>query len=404
MKQALQSLDGRRGNFVIARRVLEWQEVAFLFDQEDRQYMERALALAQRGAGHTRPNPMVGAVLVKEGRIIGEGWHGHFGGPHAEVEAFRSCTEDPVGATLYVTLEPCAHYGKTPPCADLVVRKKVGRVVAAMVDPNPLVAGKGIEKIRRSGIPVEVGLMEPEARRLNEVFLKYVTEKKPFVLYKAAMSLDGKTACRTGDSQWISSETSRKAARRLRGLYAGIMTGIGTILADDPRLTARTEGLNDPARIIADSHLRIPLAAKVLHEPGRVILLTTSAAEAEKKEALLAMGAEVITAGGPDGEVDLPQAMTELARRGIDGILLEGGATLAGAALSAGILDKVLFYAAPLLIGGAGAPSPFGGTGAASLQAAWPLTELTVSKSDADLAITAYIDKEGPCSQASLKK
>lgn len=375
-----------------------------MFDQKDRQYMERALALARRGAGHTRPNPMVGAVLVKEGRVIGEGWHGHFGGPHAEVEAFRSCTEDPEGATLYVTLEPCSHYGKTPPCADLVVRKKVGRVVAAMVDPNPLVAGKGIEKIRRAGIPVEVGLMEPEARRLNEVFLKYVTEKKPFVLYKAAMSLDGKTACRTGDSQWISSETSRQAAHRLRGLYAGIMTGIGTILADDPRLTARTEGLHDPVRIIADSHLRIPLSAKVLHEPGRVILLTTSAAEAEKKEALLAMGAEIITADGPDGEVDLPQAMAELARKGIDGILLEGGAALAGSALCAGILDKVLFYAAPLLIGGAGAPSPFGGAGAAALHEAWPLRDLTVSMSGADLAITAYIDKEGPCSQGSLKK
>ncbi len=375
-----------------------------MFDQTDIAYMRQALALARRGAGHTRPNPMVGAVLVKEGRVIGEGWHGHFGGPHAEVEAFRSCREDPEGATLYVTLEPCAHYGKTPPCADLVVRKKVGRVVAAMVDPNPLVAGKGIEKIRRAGIPVTVGVLEEEARRLNEVFLKYVTEKKPFILYKAAMSLDGKIACHTGDSQWISSETSRQEARRLRGLYQGIMAGIGTVLADDPRLTARTEGLDDPVRIIADSRLRIPLTAKVLHEPGRVILLTTSAAPREKKEALEKLGARIVAADGADGRVDLPAAMEKLAELGIDGILLEGGAALAGEALVAGLIDKVLFYAAPLLIGGSGAPSPFGGAGAASLQAAWPLRDLEVTKSGDDLAITAYIAKEDLCSQASLKK
>lgn len=375
-----------------------------MFDQADIAYMRHALALARRGAGHTRPNPMVGALLVKEGRIIGEGWHGHFGGPHAEVEAFRSCREDPAGATLYVTLEPCAHYGKTPPCADLVVRKKVGRVVAAMVDPNPLVAGRGIEKIRRAGIPVTVGVLEEEARRLNEVFLKYVTEKKPFILYKAAMSLDGKTACHTGDSQWISSERSRQEARRLRGLYQGIMAGIGTVLADDPRLTARTEGLCDPVRIIADSRLRIPLTAKVLHEPGRVILLTTSAAPGEKREAIEALGARIVTADGADGRVNLPAAMDKLAALGMDGILLEGGAALAGEALSAGLIDKVLFYAAPLLIGGSGAPSPFGGAGAVSLQAAWPLRDLEVTKSGDDLAITAYIAKEDLCSQASLKK
>lgn len=375
-----------------------------MFDQSDMEYMRQALVLAKRGAGHTRPNPMVGAVLVKEGRVIGEGWHGHFGGPHAEVEAFRSCREDPEGATLYVTLEPCAHYGKTPPCADLVVRKKVGRVVAAMADPNPLVAGKGIEKIRRAGIPVTVGVRESEARRLNEVFLKYVTEKKPFVLYKAAMSLDGKTACHTGASQWISSDESRQEARRLRGLYQGIMAGIGTILADDPRLTARTEGLDDPVRIIADSSLRIPLTAKVLHEPGKVILLAASAAPAEKREALEKLGARILTTDSADGKVNLPMAMEKLAELGIDGILLEGGATLAGAALAAGLIDKVLFYAAPLLIGGSGAPSPLGGVGAASLQTAWHLRDLEVTKSGDDLAMTAYIAKGELCSQASLKK
>ena len=375
-----------------------------MFAREDLTYMKRALALARRGEGHTRPNPMVGAVLVKDGRVIGEGWHGHFGGPHAEVEAFRSCTEGPEGATLYVTLEPCAHYGKTPPCADLVVRKKVGRVVAAMIDPNPLVAGKGIAKIRAAGIPVTVGVLEEEARRLNEVFLKYVTEKRPFVLYKAAMSLDGKTACHTGASQWISSEISRKDARRLRGLYAGIMTGIGTVLADDPRLTARTEGLDDPVRIIADSSLRIPLSAKVLHEPGCTILLAAEGAPEEKKEALEALGATVLYAGRKGGEVDLALAMEALAACGIDSILLEGGAALASSALEAGVIDKICFYTAPLLIGGKDALTPFAGRGADTPAGAVRLTGITITPSGEDLKITAYIDKEGPCSPASSKK
>lgn len=365
-----------------------------MFSSEDQAYMRHALALARRGIGHTRPNPMVGAVLVKDGRIIGEGWHERYGGPHAEVNAFASCREDPAGATLYVTLEPCSHYGKTPPCADLIIRKKVGRVVTSMVDPNPLVAGRGIEKLKAAGIPVTVGVLEEECRRLNEVFLKFVTEKMPFVVYKSAMSLDGKTACYTGDSQWISSEASREEVHRLRGTYAGIMTGIGTILADDPRLTARLPGMEDPVRIIADSQLRIPLAAKVLHEPGHTIMLTTSQAPEEKRKALQSLGADIIVADGLHGEVDLNLAMTCLAMSGIDGILLEGGSTIAAAALEAGIIDKVIFYAAPLLIGGGRAPSPLGGYGAAHLSEAVRLRDVTCEPSGSDWRFTAYIDKE----------
>lgn len=212
---------------------------------------------------------MVGAVLAKDGRIIGEGWHEVYGGPHAEVNCFAHATEDPKGATLYVTLEPCSHYGKTPPCADLVVEKGVDRVVVAMEDPNPLVAGKGIRKLKEAGIFVTVGLMEEEAKKLNEVFLKYITQHKPFVLYKAAMSLDGKTACHTG-TQWISCEDSREEVHVLRGCYKGIMVGAGTILADNPQLTARTEGMIDPVRIIVDGKLSVPLKAKVFHEEGRI--------------------------------------------------------------------------------------------------------------------------------------
>lgn len=376
----------------------------FLFTPEDEEYMRRALELAQRGIGHTRPNPIVGAVLVKNGRIIGEGWHEHFGGPHAEVNAFRSCKEDPEGATLYVTLEPCAHYGKTPPCADLIVRKKVGRVVTAMVDPNPLVAGKGIQKIKDAGIPVTVGVLAGECRLANEIFLKYVTQKKPFVLYKAAMSLDGKTACRTGESQWISCEASRKETHKLRGKYAAILAGIGTILADDPRLTARTEGMEDPVRIICDSHLRIPLTAKVLHEKGRTILVTTSASPEIKREELHALGADVLIADGPDGKVDLALAMTGLAVSGIDSILIEGGGTIADAAFRAGVVDKVVFYTAPLLIGGRTAPSPVSGEGVPDLASAVRLKEMRAEPLGCDLRITAYVDKEAPCSRVSSKK
>lgn len=204
---------------------------------EDRKYMARALELAVRGMGHTRPNPMVGAVIVKDGRVIGEGWHEQYGGPHAEVNAFNNCTEDPKGATLYVSLEPCSHYGKTPPCADLIIQKDIDRVVTAMVDPNPLVAGKGIRKLRDAGIFVTVGVMEKEAKELNEVFLKYIQKHKPFVLYKAAMSLDGKTTCHTGESKWISSEDSREEVHVLRGLlcrnYGGSRHYTGRLTAFD---------------------------------------------------------------------------------------------------------------------------------------------------------------------------
>ncbi len=356
--------------------------------------MSRALELAVRGMGHTRPNPMVGAVLVKEGRVIGEGWHKEYGGPHAEVNCFASCTEDPSGATLYVSLEPCSHYGKTPPCADLVVSKGVERVVCAMVDPNPLVAGKGIRKLKEAGIFVTVGILEDEAKKLNEAFIKYVTEHKPFVLYKAAMSLDGKTACHTGDSQWISCEDSREEVHVLRGCYGGIMVGAGTIKADDPLLTARTEGMIDPVRIVVDGKLSVPLTAKIFHEPGRNIILTTSAADEEKKRALEAMGVDMIIADSDEeGKVDLPSAMTGLALRGIDSILLEGGATLAAEALDAGIVDKVRLYLAPMIIGGKDAPGLIGGTGAAKISDTISLRNIETSKSGQDLIIEAYVEK-----------
>ena len=299
---------------------------------DDKKFMARALELAANGMGHTRPNPMVGAVLVKDGEIIGEGWHEFYGGPHAEVNAFADCRADPAGATLYVTLEPCCHYGKTPPCADLIASKNLERVVVAMQDPNPLVSGKGIRKLKDAGIFVTTGVMEKEARVLNEVFMKFITEKKPFVLYKSAVSMDGKTACHTGKSQWISSEESREEVRTLRGLYAAVMAGAGTIAADDPLLTARTEGLEDPVRIIADGKLSVSMESRVFGGDSRVIVLTTSSAEPEKVKALQSKGIEVIFADSDtEGCVDLEAAMIGLAVKGIDSILLEGGAETAGA-------------------------------------------------------------------------
>lgn len=374
-------------------------------EELDRKYMARALQLALRGAGHTRPNPMVGAVLVKDGRIIGEGWHKQYGGPHAEVNAFASATEDPEGATLYISLEPCSHYGKTPPCADLIIRKKVARVVAALEDPNPLVSGRGFRKLRANGIRVTVGVLAEEARHINDVFLTYVTRKRPFVLYKAAMSLDGKIACHTGESQWISSEKSREEVQRLRGILSGIMVGAGTVIADNPRLTCRMEEYENPARIIVDGKLRVPLESRIFHEPGRNIILTTSEASPEKKKALENLGVELIEADSEEpGKVDLKSAMLALGIKGIDGILLEGGPTLAASALEAGIIDAVRFYIAQKIIGGREAPSPFAGTGAAHMNEVVPLTDAVYGTSGDDLWIQAYIQREKKEPEAGEQK
>lgn len=374
-------------------------------EELDRKYMARALQLALRGAGHTRPNPMVGAVLVKDGRIIGEGWHKQYGGPHAEVNAFASATEDPEGATLYVSLEPCSHYGKTPPCADLIIRKKVARVVAALEDPNLLVSGRGFRKLRANGIRVTVGVLAKEARHINDVFLTYVTRKRPFVLYKAAMSLDGKIACHTGESQWISSEKSREEVQRLRGILSGIMVGAGTVIADNPRLTCRMEEYENPARIIVDGKLRVPVESRIFHEPGRNIILTTSETSPEKKKALENLGVEMIEADSEEpGKVDLKSAMLALGIKGIDGILLEGGPTLAASALEAGIIDAIRFYIAQKIIGGREAPSPFAGTGVAHMNEVVPLTDAVYGTSGDDLWIQAYIQREKKEPEAGEQK
>lgn len=368
--------------------------MAFLSEEIDKKYMRRALTLALKGRGYTRPNPIVGAVLVKDDRIIGEGWHKKFGDSHAEVNAFTSALEDPTGATLYITLEPCSHYGKTPPCADLIIKKKVARVVCAMQDPNPVVSGRGLELLQSHGISVTVGILEKEAKKVNDIFLKYIVYQTPFVLYKAAMSLDGKIACYTGDSRWVSSEESRKDVHKLRSVYTGIMVGAGTIIADNPRLTARIEGAINPIRIIVDGNLSIPTTARVFKEKGRNIILTTSDASNSKKNEFENLGAEIFCYDSSSiGKVDLKKAMIGLGSLGIDSILLEGGPTLATEALKAGIIDKVRFYYAPKIIGGNQAISSFVGKGVPTMDKSLLLNDVSYETLGEDFVIEAYLRK-----------
>lgn len=360
----------------------------------DEGYMRHALELAAKGRGTTTPNPMVGAVIVKDGRIIGEGYHIRSGEGHAEVNAFRNCTEDPEGATIYVTLEPCSHYGKTPPCADLVVSKKVARCVVAAMDPNPLVAGRGVKKIEAAGIEVVTGVLAEESIKLNEVFMKFIVTNRPFVLFKAAMSLDGKIATASGESQWISCEASREEVHRLRHAYTGIMAGIGTVLADDPMLNCRMEGAKQPIRIIVDSKLRIPMDSKLVQSANEypLIIACLEDPDEDKKQALTEAGAKVLeTPADADGHVDLASLMEMLGMMKIDSILLEGGGILADSARKAGIIDKVQIYIAPMIIGGEGAKTPVEGTGIAALADSLKLTDLTVEMSGCDVKVTGSV-------------
>ena len=364
----------------------------------DEMYMERALELAAKGRGTTTPNPMVGAVIVKNGRIIGEGYHIRAGEGHAEVNVFKNAVEDVTGATMYVTLEPCSHYGKTPPCADKIVEKKIGRVVVGALDPNPLVAGRGIEKIRNAGIPVITGVLAERSIALNEVFMKYIVTKRPFVLLKAAMSLDGKIATAEGESQWISCETSREEVHRLRHELTGIMAGIGTVLADDPMLNCRIPGGKQPVRIIVDSHLSIPEESKLVCSAKEFPLVVAAVenSDAAKKERLAEQGVKVIEVSADDaGHVDLNILMDCLGEMKIDSILLEGGGRLAEGALKAGIVDKVQFYIAPMLIGGESAKTPVEGRGIAALSEAWHISNWKAEVIGDDIKITGYIKERG---------
>lgn len=364
----------------------------------DINFMKRALELAVKGTGFVNPNPLVGAVIVKDNKIIGEGYHEVYGGPHAEINAFNNATEDVTGATMYVTLEPCSHFGKTPPCVQVIVNNRISKVVIAMEDPNPLVAGKGIKILLESGIEVVTGVLEKESKNLNEIFLKYITSNLPFCMLKTAMTLDGKIATWNGDSKWITNEESRTYVHTLRHRFSAIMVGIGTILQDDPLLNTRlTDRIcSDPIRIIVDTNAKIPLDANVLNmkSSAGTILATTELASKEKLASLANKGVDIIITPLNNNHVDLNYLMKALGERKIDSILLEGGSELNHSAINSGIVDKIAAFIAPKIIGGNKAKTPVGGIGVALIKDAFQLYGIEVHRFGDDIMIEANLRGE----------
>lgn len=360
------------------------------------EYMRRALVLARTAEGHTSPNPMVGCVVVKDGRIISEACHEQYGHFHAERNALLRCKEDPAGADLYVTLEPCCHYGKTPPCTDIIIEKKIGHVYVGSMDSNPKVAGKGVQILRDAGIPVDTGILEDECLRLNEVFYHYIVNKTPFVAAKFAMSLDGKIASTSGDSKWVTNEESRRQVHVLRNRYKGIMAGIGTVLKDDPMLNCRIEGGVDPIRIICDSRLRIPRESQIVRTAKEVPTIVVCAENTlrggrkdEKVRFLEEQGVKMVQTHGGE-EVDLKELMKILGKMEIDSILLEGGGTLNGSAFEAKIVNKVYAFVAGKIIGGREALSPVEGTGARTMKDAIGIESVRAEMFGNDVCIIGY--------------
>lgn len=361
----------------------------------DEDYMREALRIARYAEGRTSPNPLVGAVIVRDGRIIAEGWHRKAGTPHAEIHALRMAGDLARGATLYVTLEPCSHYGRTGPCAKAVAEAGIARVVVAMQDPNPKVAGRGMEMLRAAGVEVRCGVLAAEAARLNEVFLHWITTGLPFVALKTAMTLDGKIATHTGDSQWITGEASRLRVHELRDRYDAILVGIGTVLHDDPSLTTRLPDRQGkhPLRIVLDSMARTPRAAKLLTDGAAPTLIAVTArAPQERVAALRQAGAEVLVCGeGP--RVDAQALLKALGEREISSVFVEGGGRVNASLLAAGLVDKVYAFVAPKLVGGRDALTPVEGTGAERLSDAVTLTGLAAETVGEDVLLTGYVRK-----------
>lgn len=352
--------------------------------------MERALALAERARGRTSPNPMVGCVVTRGGRIVGEGFHARAGEPHAEVIALREAG-DVSDATVYVTLEPCCHEGRTPPCVDLLTERKPKRVVVAMTDPNPKVSGRGIDALREAGVSVEVGLLESDARRLNEAFIKYITTGLPFVIAKCGLSLDGKIATRTGDSRWVTGEESRRRVHELRNEVDAILVGSRTVMLDDPSLTTRLPGKDtrNPTRVILDAEEYLDMERTVFRTPGDA---PTWIAASENRD--YPQADDVLHVPNGSGGVDMRALMEELGRREIMNVLIEGGGTTLGSAFEAGLVDKVMFFIAPKIIGGREAVGAVQGAGAETLADAVRLRDMRATPVGHDILIEAYVDAE----------
>ena len=354
----------------------------------EEQFMRRAIELAKQGLGWTSPNPMVGAVIVKDGRVIGEGYHHRCGELHAERNALAACSEDPAGATMYVTLEPCCHTGRTPPCTEAILERGIARVVVGSRDPNPKVAGGGVAVLRSHGIDVTENFLRAECDALNPVFFHYITTQTPYVAMTYAMTADGKIATCTGASKWITGETARQHVHTLRHRYTGIMAGIGTVLADDPMLNCRIDGGRDPVRIICDSRLRIPLDSQLCRTAGEQRTIVACAqGDPEKKTILEAMGITVLDLPDETGRVDLPALMAALGAMEIDGILLEGGGTLNEDMLQKGLVNRVYAYIAPKIFGGREAKTPVEGRGFLTPDDCVHLSQPTVSLLGEDLLL-----------------
>jgi diaminohydroxyphosphoribosylaminopyrimidine deaminase/5-amino-6-(5-phosphoribosylamino)uracil reductase len=370
---------------------------------EDEKWMKRVLRLAEKGRGRTCPNPMVGAVIVKGNKVVGEGYHSKAGQDHAEVIALKRAGSQAQGATLYLNLEPCVHQGKTPPCAPVVIASGVRRVVIGMEDVNPLVKGKGVRSLRKAGLEVKVGVLLNECQRLNEAFCKYMFKREPFVILKVAATLDGKIATRKGDSKWISGETSRRWVHRLRDQVDGVLVGLGTILKDDPMLTARIRGARDPYRIILDSRLRIPEEANVIRQsPWKTIIATTAAAPEEKVGRLERIGIRVLILDSKEQKVNLKACLSKLAEMEILTLLVEGGSQVNGSFLDEGLVDKLIVFLSPRVIGDSQAMGIFGGKGFLTLGEAIRLEEVRVRRVAEDILLEGYVEgKATPCSPAS---
>lgn len=354
-------------------------------------YMRLALDLARKGEGMTSPNPVVGAVIVRNGRIAGKGYHKKAGLPHAEINAIEDAGKMAKGSTLYVTLEPCDHFGRTPPCTDAIINSGIKNVIVAALDPNPVTSGRGIRTLNKSGINTKVGLLGNEARAMNKPFEKYITKKLPYVTVKAAESLDGKIAARSGDSKWITSESSRRYVHGLRRKADAVMVGANTVLRDDPSLMARTRGTEQPVRIIVDSALRTPLNARIFSGIKESPLIIATASGSSRAKRYEARGARVLKVAPKNGMVSLKALLRELAKMEITNILVEGGGSLNASLFEEGLVDKVIFFVAPKIIGGKSAITPVEGRGAGDIGSAVKLKNVRAKRFGDDIMIEAEV-------------
>lgn len=363
----------------------------------DSKYMQLAIKLAQKGAGYVNPNPMVGAVIVKDNHIIGQGYHEFFGGPHAERNALKNCRESPVGATLYVTLEPCCHFGKTPPCIDAIIDSGITRVVIGSLDCNPIVSGKGVKILEENNLQVTVGVLENECLNLIKSFRKYITQHVPYIFMKYAMTMDGKIATKTNQSKWITGEEARKHVHQLRHHVSAIMVGVNTVIQDDPLLTCRLEEGKNPIRIICDTHLRTPLTSKIVKTANDIkTYIATSSEDKNKMKLYQNHGCEILSIKKKGNHIDLSSLMQHLGNMQIDSLLLEGGSLMNWSALEQQIVDELKIYIAPKIFGGS-AKFPVGGEGISLPDDAISLKPYAFSQIGNDYLIESEVIY--PCSQ-----